>query len=100
MESFFYIARIIVAEGEGEAGCVELQKKGIADYVYSEDMDVLTFGCTKFLRCSNKKDYYTEISLNHILSNLEMNCKNSFDIGFVEIDLFRLQISTPLGFKS
>lgn len=81
----FYLLKLLglpnfVAEGEGEAGCVELQKKGIADYVYSEDMDVLTFGCTRFLRASNKKDYYTEISLNDILSNLEMNQDEFVDL--------------------
>jgi len=81
----FYLLKLLglpnfVAEGEGEAGCVELQKKGIADYVYSEDMDVLTFGCTKFLRASNKKDYYTEISLNDILDNLEMNQDEFVDL--------------------
>ena len=84
-KEIFYLLKLLglpnfVAEGEGEASCVELQKRGLADYVYSEDMDVLTFGCTKFLRCSNKKDYYTEISLNNVLSNLKMNQDEFIDL--------------------
>ena len=84
-KEIFYLLKLLglpnfVATGEGESSCVELQKRGIADYVYSEDMDVLTFGCTKFLRCSNKKDYYVEISLNDILDNLKMNQDEFVDL--------------------
>ena len=84
-KEIFYLLKLLglpnfVAEGEGESSCVELQKQGIADYVYSEDMDVLTFGCTKFLRCSNKKDYYVEISLDNILENLGMNQDEFIDL--------------------
>ena len=84
-KEIFYLLKLLglpnfVAEGEGESSCVELQKQGIADYVYSEDMDVLTFGCTKFLRCSNKKDYYVEISLDNILENLGMSQDEFIDL--------------------
>jgi len=41
---------IINSPSEGEAQCVELTKKGIADYVLSTDFDVLLYGCQKMLR--------------------------------------------------
>tara|TARA_B100000941_G_C28507044_1_gene558025 strand:+ start:643 stop:1677 length:1035 start_codon:yes stop_codon:yes gene_type:complete len=84
-KEIFYLLKLLgvpnfIANGEGEASCAELQKKGIADYAYTEDMDILTFGCTKFLRASNKKDYYTEISLDNILENLKMNHNEFIDL--------------------
>jgi len=41
---------IINSPSEGEAQCVELTKRGIADYVLSTDFDVLLYGCQKMLK--------------------------------------------------
>ena len=38
------------APGEAEAECALLQKEGIVDFVLSEDVDTLMFGCTLSLR--------------------------------------------------
>jgi len=65
----------LIAEGEAEEYCSFLQKKGIADYVVTEDTDSLTFGATKVLFNKN------------ILCTLE-DILSSFNISYLQfIDL-------------
>ena len=40
----------LIAPGEAEAECANLQKEGIVDAVLSEDVDTLMFGCNKSMR--------------------------------------------------
>lgn len=58
---------VIIADGDAEKFCCELQKGGEVDYVLSEDSDVLFFGSTDFLcykRCGVFRKYNTAFILN------------------------------------
>lgn len=65
-------------DGEGEAISSELCRIGYVDYVATEDMDSLAFGCPKLIRnCLDKsikrKDVISIINLDNIKSNLKLN---------------------------
>jgi flap endonuclease-1 len=59
------------AIGEADPQCAELVKSGSADYVLSEDMDLLTFGTPYLIRglTKNKPIIY---NLNKLLSELKL----------------------------
>ena len=68
----------VQADGEAEAYASEMCRKGIVDYVVTEDMDTLAFGCPKMIRtCLDKSikrsDIISIIDLETILSKFEMN---------------------------
>jgi len=57
--------------GEAEEYCAFLQKKGIADYILTEDTDSLAFGGSNILFYKNNS--YEIINLNLVLINLKLN---------------------------
>ena len=69
-------------DGEAEAYAAELCRKGFVDYVVSEDMDTLVYGCPKMIRsCLDKsiprRDVVSVINLETILKDFEMDMKSS-----------------------
>ena len=65
-------------DGEGEAIGSELCRIGYVDYVMTEDMDTLPFGCPRLIRnCLDKaqkrKDLISIIHLDKILLDLDMD---------------------------
>lgn len=71
---------IIEAPEEADSQCAQLVKDGIADYVASEDMDILTFGTPKLIRKLSSKPMVTEYNLSQILSELGLS-----QIQFIEL---------------
>jgi flap endonuclease-1 len=72
-------------DGEAEAYASELCRKGYVDYVVSEDMDTLVYGCPKMIRgCLDKtikrKDVVSIIDLEVILKDFNMNMKEFTDM--------------------
>lgn len=72
-------------DGEAEAYAAELCRIGYVDYVVSEDMDTLAFGCPKMIRtCLDKtikrSDVISVISLDQILNDFNMNINNFVDM--------------------
>ena len=65
-------------DGEGEAIASELCRIGYVDYVMTEDMDTLPFGCPKLIRScldrSHKRnDLISIIDLNKVLTDLDIS---------------------------
>jgi len=63
--------------GEAEAIASELCKIGYVDYVVTEDMDALVYGCPRMIRNNidksiKGKDIITEISLDKIINSLNL----------------------------
>jgi len=71
---------IIEAQEEADSQCAKLVKDGIADYVASEDMDLLTFGCTKLIRKLSSKSTVTEYSLDQALKELNLTQTQFIDL--------------------
>ena len=70
----------IIANEEADSQCAYLSKKGLVDGVYTEDMDILTFGAKKIIRnLTSYKKSTIEISLSDILSKLDLNYDNFID---------------------
>jgi flap endonuclease-1 len=68
----------VQADGEAEAYASEMCRKGKVDYVVTEDMDTLAFGCPKMIRtCLDKSikrsDVISVIDLDTILVNFDMS---------------------------
>ena len=65
--------------GEGEAFASELCKMGFVDYVLTEDMDTMAYGCPKLIRnCTDKtvkrnNDIVSIFDYNSIINNLELS---------------------------
>ena len=64
--------------GEGEAYASELCRMGVVDYVLTEDMDTMAYGCPKLIRkCIDRsvkrKDIVTIFDYHEIVSKLNMN---------------------------
>ena len=64
--------------GEAEEFCAFLQKKGVVDYILTEDTDSLTFGGSNVIFTS--KNNYTLYNLNFILAKLEMEMDEFIDL--------------------
>ena len=64
--------------GEAEESCAFLQKKGVVDYILTEDTDSLTFGGSNVIFTS--KNNYTLYNLNFILGKLEMEMDEFIDL--------------------
>lgn len=70
----------VEAPEEADPQCVYLVKKGIADAVGSEDMDILTFGAKKLYRNINNTNKVVEYDLDVVLDELEMDRKEFIDM--------------------
>ena len=62
-------------DGEGEALASELCRIGYVDYVMTEDMDTLPFGCPRLIRncldrSQKRKDLISIIDLDKVLINI------------------------------
>ncbi|MBD23932.1 MAG: hypothetical protein CMG46_02860 [Candidatus Marinimicrobia bacterium] len=76
--SLFGISYIHPEIGEGEAYASELCRMGIVDYVLTEDMDTMAYGCPKLIRkCIDKtvkrRDIVTIFDYHTIVSKLNMD---------------------------
>jgi flap endonuclease-1 len=70
----------IVSNEEADSQCAYLSKKGIVYGVYTEDMDILTFGAQKIIRnLTSYKKNIIEISLSDILNKLELSYEEFID---------------------
>ena len=69
----------LTAEGEAEATCALLTKQNKVDYTFTDDTDSLTFGSTKVLKFSNKKNYLVDTNLSKILDNFNMTMDQFID---------------------
>lgn len=72
-------------EGEAEAYASELCRIRYVDYVVTDDMDTLVFGCPRMIRnCIDKsikrKDVISVISLDKVLNGFNMNMKEFTDM--------------------
>ena len=68
----------VQANGEAEAYASEMCRQGYVDYVVTEDMDTLAFGCPRLIRsCLDKSikrsDVISIIDLECVLKNFNMN---------------------------
>ena len=78
----------IVANEDAEAFCVTLQKKGIADYVYTEDTDIIPYFIAsitdqkpiKILRKGYISSMVTVIDVNEILRKMNLSPKSFVDM--------------------
>jgi flap endonuclease-1 len=68
----------IVANGEADAMCAKLCKEKYVDACLSEDMDLLTHGCTKLIKMSREK--IIEYDLNFILDELNLKYEEFIDM--------------------
>ena len=65
-------------DGEGEALASELCRIGYVDYVMTEDMDTLPFGCPRLIRncldrTQKRKDLISIINLDKVLEDLKLD---------------------------
>ena len=72
-------------EGEAEAYASELCRIGYVDYVVTEDMDTLVYGCPRMIRnCLDKtikrKDVVSVINLETVLKDFNMNMEEFIDM--------------------
>jgi flap endonuclease-1 len=83
----------IVANEDAEAFCVTLQRKGIADYVYTEDTDIIPYFIAslestsgqnnselKILRKGYLNSMVTVIDVNEILKKMNLTPKSFIDM--------------------
>lgn len=71
----------IVAPGEADAQCALLAKKGIAWGVYTEDMDILTFGSPRIIKnLSSKNKKVIEINLYKIIEKMGITYNQFIDL--------------------
>ena len=75
----------VQAHGEAEAYASEMCRKGMVDYVVTEDMDTLAFGCPRMIRtCLDKsikrKDIISIIDLDVVLQGFELTYDEFLDL--------------------
>ena len=75
----------VQANGEAEAYASEMCRQGMVDYVVTEDMDTLAFGCPKMIRtCLDKSirrsDIISIIDLDLVLKNFNMTYDQFMDM--------------------
>jgi flap endonuclease-1 len=75
----------VQANGEAEAYASEMCRQGFVDYVVTEDMDTLAFGCPRMIRtCLDKSikrgDVISIIDLGCVLKNFDMNYTKFLDM--------------------
>ncbi len=71
---------IIEALEEADSQLSQLVKDGIADFVASEDMDLLTFGTPKLIRKLSSKGTVTEYSIDQVLKELNLTQTQFIDL--------------------
>jgi flap endonuclease-1 len=69
----------IEAPQEADSQCAYLSRNNLVDYVASEDMDILTFGCKNLLKGFMKRNMIN-INLEMILSEMEINMDQFIDL--------------------
>ena len=69
----------IEAPQEADSQCAYLSRNDLVDYVASEDMDILTFGCKNLLKGFMKRNM-VNINLEMILSEMEINMDQFIDL--------------------
>lgn len=69
----------IEAPQEADSQCAYLSRNDLVDYVASEDMDILTFGCKNLLKGFMKRNM-VNINLEMILSDMEINMDQFIDL--------------------
>ena len=70
------------ADGEADILCAKLSEEGYVDYVYTEDMDILTFGASKII-----KNLFTKGSKNiYVIDKLAILKK--FDLTYNQFVIF------------
>ena len=69
----------IEAPQEADSQCAYLSRNNLVDYVASEDMDILTFGCKNLLKGFMKRNM-VNINLEMILSEMEINMDQFIDL--------------------
>ena len=69
----------IIAREEADTQCAYLSKKGLVDYVATEDMDILTFGAKSIIKNFSKKEIY-KIDLEQILEEGNITMDQFIDI--------------------
>ena len=70
----------IDAPSEADPQLAYLIKENLVDYVISEDMDLLTFGCTKLIRNYGTKKNIKLINLEIILKDIKLSMKQFIDL--------------------
>ena len=75
----------VQANGEAEAYASEMCRRGMVDYVVTEDMDTLAFGCPKMIRtCLDKNikrsDIISIIHLDKLLLDFKMTYEEFIDM--------------------
>jgi flap endonuclease-1 len=77
----------IVAEEDAEAFCVTLQRKGIVNYVYTEDTDIIPYtiasigdNSVKVLRKGYSNSSVTVININEILQKMDLSPESFVDM--------------------
>ena len=63
----------IQAFGEADCVCAHLVKKNLVYAAYSEDMDFLTFGCSKLIKNLKGNKKITELNLEEVLKELNLS---------------------------
>lgn len=71
---------VVSSPGEAEAICASLQKEGIVNFTYSDDMDVLPLGCNKVLRSNTKNNSFVVIDLEKLLEGMKLNFSEFIDL--------------------
>ena len=75
----------VQANGEAEAYASEMCRKGMVDYVVTEDMDTLAFGCPKMIRTCldrsiKRKDVISVIDLEEVMKGFKMTYEQFVDV--------------------
>lgn len=69
----------IIAKEEADSQCAYLSRKGLIDYVATEDMDLLTFGAKRIIKNFSKKEIF-KIELDKILKDGGITMDQFIDI--------------------
>tara|TARA_B100000963_G_scaffold177107_1_gene154032 strand:+ start:1688 stop:2689 length:1002 start_codon:yes stop_codon:yes gene_type:complete len=75
----------VQANGEAEAYASEMCRQGMVDYVVTEDMDTMTFGCPRMIRTCldrsiKRSDVISVIHLDRLLQGFEMSYEQFVDM--------------------
>jgi len=75
----------VQANGEAEAYASEMCRQGMVDYVVTEDMDTLAFGCPRMIRtCLDRSikrpDIISIIDLDEVMKGFNMNYQQFVDL--------------------
>ncbi|KAJ6220386.1 hypothetical protein RDWZM_006198 [Blomia tropicalis] len=76
---------VVQAPSEAEAQCVQLCKEGLVYAAATEDMDALTFGCTRLVRnlTSANNEKIRELQIEKVLKGLELTQDEFIDLSIL-----------------